>query len=125
MAGNNVVYRIKDELYYAVTMEEWNGTKWVQYQGEDVQVEFVMLDPYVRKTLSLGNSGLNVEEATHSTVRDDNDDNENENENENDKQLTSPSLSFLITRLLRLLMYMVFINSVCSTNVMVCLLLTR
>ena len=68
VAGNNVVYRIKDELYYAVTMEEWTGEQWVKYLGEDVQVEFVMLDPYVRKTLSMANSELDVEEATHSTV---------------------------------------------------------
>lgn len=52
VAPNNIVYRIKDEIYYSVTMEEYNGHEWVPYVADDVQVELVMLDPYVRQTLS-------------------------------------------------------------------------
>ena len=31
VAGRNIVYRIKDELYYSVMVEEWNGNEWVKY----------------------------------------------------------------------------------------------
>lgn len=62
VAGRNVVYRIKDDLYYSVNVEEWNGKEWIKYQvwfrlscddqADDLQIEFVMLDPYVRKNLT-------------------------------------------------------------------------
>eukprot|EP00742_Colponemidia_sp_Colp-10_P003777 GILJ01004020.1.p1 GENE.GILJ01004020.1~~GILJ01004020.1.p1 ORF type:complete len:453 (+),score=72.39 GILJ01004020.1:42-1361(+) len=44
-------YRIKDDIEYAVDILEWNGEQWVPYTSDDVQVEFVMLDPYVRTGL--------------------------------------------------------------------------
>ncbi|KAK8826370.1 hypothetical protein WA538_001508 [Blastocystis sp. DL] len=52
VAGNNVVYRVKDSLYYAVLVEEWDGEQWRKFRTDDMQVEFVMLDPYVRKNLT-------------------------------------------------------------------------
>jgi oligosaccharyltransferase complex subunit beta len=50
------MYRIKDELGFAVRLEEWRrgaaeGGGWVPFEADDVQVELRMLDPYVRKAL--------------------------------------------------------------------------
>ena len=50
------MYRIKDELGFAVRLEEWRrdaaeGGGWVPFKADDVQVELRMLDPYVRKGL--------------------------------------------------------------------------
>lgn len=44
-------YTIKEDIEYLVDVEEWNGQKWVPYAGQDIQLEFVMLDPYVRTFL--------------------------------------------------------------------------
>jgi len=44
-------YTIKEDIEYLVDVEEWNGKAWVPYTGSDIQLEFVMLDPYVRTFL--------------------------------------------------------------------------
>eukprot|EP00968_Pinguiococcus_pyrenoidosus_P019391 scaffold2113_cov233-Pinguiococcus_pyrenoidosus.AAC.13 len=51
---NSLVYRIKDMLYYEVTINTWDGDAqaWAPFHAEDVQLEFVMLDPYIRTTLT-------------------------------------------------------------------------
>jgi len=45
------VYCVNDTITYSVDIEEWDGQKWVPYQADDVQLEFVMLDPYYRVNL--------------------------------------------------------------------------
>jgi oligosaccharyltransferase complex subunit beta len=60
-------YRIKDDLVFAVDIHEYaapeNATAadasqvWKPYAADDVQLEFVMLDPYVRKTLQHNGKG--------------------------------------------------------------------
>ncbi|KAK9794636.1 hypothetical protein WJX73_004381 [Symbiochloris irregularis] len=45
-------YRVSDELEVSLDIKELVGGVWQPYQATDVQVEFVMLDPYVRQTLS-------------------------------------------------------------------------
>lgn len=50
-------YTIKDNIEYSVEIHEWNGDKWVPYKATDVQMEFVMLDPYVRLPLSHDGQG--------------------------------------------------------------------
>lgn len=50
-AGESVapdVYRIKDNVTVSVTIEEMVEGKWVPFAAEGLQVEFRMLDPYVR-----------------------------------------------------------------------------
>ena len=32
VAGNNIVYRIKDELYYSVNIQEFDGEGWKPYK---------------------------------------------------------------------------------------------
>lgn len=48
---NSLVYRIKDELTYSMTVEEYAGGKWIPFHADDMQLEFVMLDAHVRKTM--------------------------------------------------------------------------
>jgi oligosaccharyltransferase complex subunit beta len=50
---NSLVYRIKDEIRYSMIIEEARSDgSWAPYVADDVQMEFVMLDPYVRKTMT-------------------------------------------------------------------------
>jgi len=51
------VYKITDDIFYSVDIQEWVGGKWVPYKGTDVQLEFTMLDPYVRTTLKNDGKG--------------------------------------------------------------------
>ncbi|GJD06358.1 Dolichyl-diphosphooligosaccharide--protein glycosyltransferase 48 kDa subunit [Galdieria sulphuraria] len=48
------MYRVEDEIEFLVDIEEWNGIehRWKPFLGNDVQLEFIMLDPYIRKTLT-------------------------------------------------------------------------
>lgn len=48
---NSLVYRIKDELVYSMTVEEYRGGSWQPFYTDDMQLEFVMLDPYVRTNM--------------------------------------------------------------------------
>lgn len=48
---NSLVYRIKDEIVYSMIVEEMKDGKWQPFCADDMQMEFVMLDPYVRKTM--------------------------------------------------------------------------
>lgn len=50
------MYRIKDDVEVFIDIEECTGSACAPYSGTDVQIELVMLDPYIRKTLTnLGN----------------------------------------------------------------------
>jgi len=51
-------YRINDELDFSATIREWNGTDWVPFLSDDIQLEFVMLDPYVRTSLKHDEYGV-------------------------------------------------------------------
>lgn len=49
---NSLVYRIKDEIVYSMIVEELRGDgKWEPFDANDMQMEFVMLDAHVRKTM--------------------------------------------------------------------------
>jgi len=52
-----LMYRIKDEITYSVLIEEYNGLEWVPFHSENVQLEFTMLDPYVRLPLKADKAG--------------------------------------------------------------------
>lgn len=45
-------YTVMEEVEYGVTIEEKVNGQWVPYNGNDVQLEFVRIDPFVRKTLT-------------------------------------------------------------------------
>jgi len=48
-------YTIKDNITYSVDVEEFTHGKWSPYVADDLQLEFVMLDPYVRLNLARAN----------------------------------------------------------------------
>ncbi|RHY85174.1 hypothetical protein DYB37_000800 [Aphanomyces astaci] len=58
VARNSLVYRIKDNVTYSFDVHERqdDGT-WTPFAADDMQLEFVMLDPYVRKTLAHDDRG--------------------------------------------------------------------
>lgn len=49
---NSLVYRIKDEIVYSMIVEENVNGVWKPFVCHDMQMEFVMLDPHVRKTMT-------------------------------------------------------------------------
>ncbi|KAF8940777.1 dolichyl-diphosphooligosaccharide--protein glycosyltransferase 48 kDa subunit-like protein [Dissophora ornata] len=44
-------YRIKDNMTYTIHIAEYHDGEWHPFSADDVQLELIMLDPYVRKTL--------------------------------------------------------------------------
>jgi len=50
-------YTVKEKIEYSVEIQEWRGKKWEPFTGQDVQLEFRMLDPYVRLTLKNEGNG--------------------------------------------------------------------
>eukprot|EP00095_Tigriopus_kingsejongensis_P008299 snap_masked-scaffold948_size77650-processed-gene-0.11 protein:Tk08299 transcript:snap_masked-scaffold948_size77650-processed-gene-0.11-mRNA-1 annotation:"dolichyl-diphosphooligosaccharide--protein glycosyltransferase 48 kda subunit" len=50
-------YTIKEDVVYTIGIEEFKQGAWVPYRSNDVQMEFVRIDPFVRLTLK-GNNGL-------------------------------------------------------------------
>jgi oligosaccharyltransferase complex subunit beta len=53
-------YTIMDDLEYSVKIEIYDEGKWVPYQGNDVQFEFVRIDPFVRQTMEVKADGTYV-----------------------------------------------------------------
>jgi len=51
-------FRIKDKLEFTATLREWNGAEWTPFSSDDVQLEFVRLDPHVRTTLVHDDKGV-------------------------------------------------------------------
>lgn len=51
LTRNSLVYRIKDEIVYSMVVEEFRDGSWQPFAADDMQMEFVMLDAYVRKTM--------------------------------------------------------------------------
>lgn len=57
-------YRVKDNVFFSVVIEELDGVsgEWKAFHADDVQLEFRMLDPYVRINLnSAGNGTFSTE----------------------------------------------------------------
>lgn len=52
------MYTIKDDIEYSIQIEEWTGGQWTPFAANDVQLEFRMIDPYVRITLKHDNKGV-------------------------------------------------------------------
>lgn len=52
-----VAYTIKQNIVYSIQIEENVNGKWQPFQGNDVQLEFVRLDPFVRTTLTAAKNG--------------------------------------------------------------------
>jgi len=56
---NPLTYRVNDQIDFSVVIEEWSQSKgaWLPFTANDAQLEFVMIDPYVRITLKHDNQG--------------------------------------------------------------------
>lgn len=52
LTRNSLVYRIKDEIVYSMVVEEFEGGVWRPFAASDMQLEFVMLDAYVRTNMT-------------------------------------------------------------------------
>lgn len=50
-------YTITDDVVFSVAIEKLNNGKWIPYDANDVQLEFVRIDPFVRTTLKSRNDG--------------------------------------------------------------------
>lgn len=50
-------YTITDPVVYTISVEQLDDGKWTPYQANDVQLEFVRIDPFVRTTLKRVNGG--------------------------------------------------------------------
>lgn len=44
-------YTILDDVEYTIEIEELNNGKWKPFKGDDVQLEFTRIDPFIRTTL--------------------------------------------------------------------------
>ena len=53
-------YTIKDDAVYTIVVKELVNGKWVGYDGKDMQMEFVRIDPFVRITLDNKKDGKMV-----------------------------------------------------------------
>ncbi|XP_063974487.1 dolichyl-diphosphooligosaccharide--protein glycosyltransferase 48 kDa subunit [Diachasmimorpha longicaudata] len=45
-------YTIMEDVIYSITVEKLSGDKWVPYEANDLQLEFVRIDPFVRMTMT-------------------------------------------------------------------------
>ncbi len=54
-------YTIKENIIYSINIQEVVNGKWQAYQGNDVQLEFIRLDPFVRTTLKNNNGNFQVQ----------------------------------------------------------------
>lgn len=46
------MYRIKDNIIYNIEISEYVNDQWQAFNGDDIQLEIIMLDPYIRKNLT-------------------------------------------------------------------------
>ncbi|KAF7992650.1 hypothetical protein HCN44_004994 [Aphidius gifuensis] len=45
-------YTIMEDVIYTITVEQLSGDKWIPYEANDMQLEFVRIDPFVRMTMT-------------------------------------------------------------------------
>jgi len=55
--GKKNMFTINDQFKYSVDISERNGSHWIPFISPNVQLEFVMLDPYIRINLVPDNNG--------------------------------------------------------------------
>lgn len=50
-------YTIMDDIEYKIKIEIYENGKWIPYKADDVQFEFVRIDPFVRQTMPVQSDG--------------------------------------------------------------------
>ncbi|KAK3590814.1 hypothetical protein CHS0354_038700 [Potamilus streckersoni] len=53
-------YTVTDIVDYSIEIQELKDGKWQPFQGQDIQLEFVRIDPFVRTTLTNKNGNLHT-----------------------------------------------------------------
>lgn len=53
-------YTIMDEIEYNIKIEIFQDKQWKPYDGDDVQLEFVRIDPFVRQTMQRQANGVYI-----------------------------------------------------------------
>jgi oligosaccharyltransferase complex subunit beta len=48
-------YKIKDQIHYEITIEEYQNDRWRPFIADDMQLELIMLNPYSRTSLQCHN----------------------------------------------------------------------
>lgn len=61
------LYKINQNVTYKIGFQEWDGEEWVPFIANDIQLEFVMLDPYYRITLDESASSTSQFGAIYTT----------------------------------------------------------
>ncbi|CDO54515.1 similar to Saccharomyces cerevisiae YEL002C WBP1 Beta subunit of the oligosaccharyl transferase (OST) glycoprotein complex [Geotrichum candidum] len=61
--SGHALYHVKENVKYTAALSEWDGERWTPYVADDIQLEFVMLDPYYRLTF-----GAPVEQTATAAV---------------------------------------------------------
>ena len=56
-------YTVTEDVVYSVVIEELKDGVWTGYTGDDVQLEFVRIDPFVRTTLKRSSAASGLYEA--------------------------------------------------------------
>nr|CAG4643183.1 EOG090X05EE [Ilyocryptus agilis] len=51
-------YTVSENLVYSIEVEKLEKGKWVPFDGKDIQLEFVRIDPFVRTLLKRGSDGV-------------------------------------------------------------------
>ncbi|KAI8384284.1 Dolichyl-diphosphooligosaccharide--protein glycosyltransferase subunit WBP1 [Radiomyces spectabilis] len=54
-------YRVKDHMDYILEVSEYKNRQWAPFKADDIQLEVIMLDPYIRTTMKQ----LHVEKHHH------------------------------------------------------------
>lgn len=54
---NPKVLTVSDQLEYTIQVEEYKEGKWAPFSASDIQLEVIMLDPYIRVTLQDSGNG--------------------------------------------------------------------
>jgi len=44
-------YTVTEDIVYTISIEKLQGGNWVPFDADDVQLEFVRIDPFIRKNL--------------------------------------------------------------------------
>ena len=60
MITDFVGYTIQDDLEYRIKIEIYEDGKWSPYKSNDVQFEFVRIDPFVRQTMQHSADGTYI-----------------------------------------------------------------
>lgn len=56
--GSSDTYTITDTVVYRIEIEELQNGKWQPFEANDVQLEFVRIDPFIRTTLQKKSNGV-------------------------------------------------------------------